>query len=197
MSPVTGALEIVRDVVFDTLYAPENLHGGKGCIFCIPVGQYAAGRQVKQYDDTSMLMAGMLPSPCKFLIQSFHCHLFYPDGGLIPMGDHAWEGTFSMEINCRVVKELRLRDMADADVSHIIRRALRDQKWYNVQELENPLMDKSEFESAIAGKLRDRKDLFLIETCEAFIGRVAFAHEIRVPLKAIFALNGICARAIV
>jgi hypothetical protein len=197
MSPVQGMLEIVKDVVFDTLFVPENLRGGKGHLFCIPLGQYA-GRQIKQYEDTSMLMAGSLPSPHKFLVRSFHCYLFDPDGGLIALGDRAWDGTFALDISCKRVKECSLRDMADANISHIIRSETRDCKHYNVQELETPTTKKdvAEFEAAISGNLPQRKDLFLIETMEAFTGSATFDYPTIVPLKAVFAMNGILGRAV-
>ena len=187
---------MVRDVVFDTLYAPENLRNGKGALFSIPVGQYGGPRaQTKGYEDTSMLMAGMLPSPHKFLIQSLHCQLFDTDGGYIPTDDHVWDGTFALEINCKLTKICQLREIADANITHIIKSKVVNQKYYNIQEIENPLQDYSELEQAVHGQLK-RRDRYLIETCECFTGRVTFDHPIRVPLKAVFALNGICARAV-
>jgi hypothetical protein len=196
MSQLSSMMELVRDVVFDTLYAPENLRNGKGALFSIPVGQYGGPRaQTKGYEDTSMLMAGMLPSPHKFLIQSLHCHLFDPDGGHIPVSDYVWDGTLALEINYKVMKICHLREIADANIAHIIKSKVVDQKYYNIQEIENPLQDFSEMEQAVRGQLK-RSDRYLIETMECFTGRVTFDHPIRVPMKAVFALNGICARAV-
>lgn len=188
-------LEIVRDAIFDTLFLPENLRAGKGILFCIPLGQYA-GRQLKGYEHTSMYCAGMLDAPKKFLVQSIHCHLFDPDGGLIPLTDRVWDGSFALEISGKRVVERPLREMADANILRIIRNETRDQKYYNVQELENPLKDNSEFYQAMHGKL-ERTDRFFIEQCECFTGEAFFARSINVPLTAIFALNGILGRAIV
>jgi hypothetical protein len=196
MSPLSAAMEIVRDVVFDTLYAPENLRNGRGALFSIPVGQYGGPRaQTKGYEDTSMLMAGCLPSPHKFLVHSLHCQLFDPDGGYISVDDHVWDGTLALEINCRVMKICQLREIADANITHILKSKVVNCKYYNIQEIENPLQDFSEMEQAVRGELK-RSDRYLIETMQFFTGRVTFDHPIRVPMKAVFALNGICARAV-
>ena len=67
-----------RDVLYDTLFLPENMPHDTAYMFVIPLGAYA-GRKIKELEHTNMLMPGCLPAPEEFAIREMQC-AFYQGG---------------------------------------------------------------------------------------------------------------------
>lgn len=67
-----------RDVLYDTLFLPENMPQNTAHMFTIPMGCYA-GRKIKQLEHTNMQMTGCLPAPEEFSVREMQC-AFYQCG---------------------------------------------------------------------------------------------------------------------
>lgn len=79
--PTEIKTKLLYDRLYDTLFLPENMPQNRAHLFAIPVGQYA-GRKIKTFEHTNMVMPGCLPMPESFGIRQVKC-AFYSNGEYI------------------------------------------------------------------------------------------------------------------
>ena len=199
-----GILEIVKTAVFDTLFIPENLSRGKGMLFVIPVGQYA-GRTTKQFEDTSMLMAGCLPAPHKFLMRKITLG-FYREGDVyIPTSHRIWMGaSFLLESCGKLLAQGKLVDYASEICLHEARRlndcvyeGKKGGEWFNRGDSPEGDAAADEFEKEVKRESVWPENPWLIETLQPFLMRVEIPQPGNAPVTLCASLEGYLARAVV
>lgn len=183
-----GILDIVHDVIYDTLFMPENLHQGRAMMFVIPLGQYA-GRLVKQQEHTNMLQGGMMDAPKKFLIKNFHCALIDDSQGdprFVPTSHSLWNGKLHLESMGRRVRSFHLRAVADEKTLRLIKEPQREVSKEELEQMEREMHWTSD---------QGPSDL-LLEQCASFSVVTEFSQPINVPLRFVVALTGFLAQPV-
>jgi len=124
--PQGGYLEMVDDVLYDHVH----LSRPRTMLFCSPVGTAdfdSPTRKNKDWDDTNMVIGGMLPAPNKFILEEWSCRVFR-DGAPLPVfrrslwklwgekeRDRIYEAVhLRLLINRKIYAEAQAYDIADA-----------------------------------------------------------------------------------
>jgi hypothetical protein len=103
--PTHGILEVLDDLVFDTLHtlAPRVGTRDREYMFVIPYGaiiQTNDGPRTKEYAETSLCTAGCLPAPQKFAIRAIRCAFI--GRKIVPVSSRFYADTFlRLMINMR------------------------------------------------------------------------------------------------
>lgn len=175
MPIIQGALQPKQGLIYDTIFLPENLCQRTCTAFCIPVGQYA-GRLIKQFEHTNMLMAAMLPSPEKFTVQKISIAI--KDGyGFIGTENRWWDGEGKLQIYGES-QILRLRELADKTLPQ------RIQYWMSATEAfarNFPTIEPDQKIPVLAN----------IDTQMYFHARFELDHDFNVPMELQIALEGV------
>jgi len=204
-----GFLELVRSVVFDTLFVPENIVRGKSTLFVIPFGQYA-GRTIKTLDHTSMLQCGMLDSPKKFLIRKLRIGFYDSAERFIPVSHRIWMGGFALETMGKPIIEGKLTDYASEgcweDAKHLNNFVDQHQK-RGGQELPKNDPEGRLFQDVIDGKFSYGPNgekpyvlpniIELLEQQQPFHMTIYMDEPGNVPVVFCASMEGILARAVV
>jgi len=89
---IMDIFEHVDTILFDTLSIPLGFSSrDRAHMFVQPIGVMApdprgiGGYRPKLWTDTNMVLAGMLPAPCSFVIKSIRAALFNRLGELVPI----------------------------------------------------------------------------------------------------------------
>jgi hypothetical protein len=106
-------MQIVKDHLYDTLFLPENMPNDKAYLFASPVGQYA-GRKIKMFDHTNMVMGGMLPAPETFSIREVKCAFYQGGEYLDPL-----PGVLHLQVGIDRIASFSLSEIADAACSSL------------------------------------------------------------------------------
>jgi hypothetical protein len=164
--------KVMRNVLFDTIFIPENISSNRVALaFQIPMHSYA-GRCLKSQQDTNMLCPGMMPAPEKFAVEKLSLAL-KDSAGWIDTVNRWWDGTISLEVNRAEQVSGLLRDFADRELLDAIKKPPR--------EPDVPLAVEFAMDHCLA----------LLETLEYFCVRLAFDRHISVPMEMVVGLTGL------
>lgn len=194
-----GVMELVKTAVFDTLFVPENLCSGRALMFVIPYGHYA-GREIKQFDHTSMLVSGAMECPNKFIALKLRLG-FYDHSGFISTEERIWQGVFSFETLGKIVLSGKLTDYASEG-------CWEEAKRLNHSVVEGRLGGESIPDDDPAANLSKEllwgksgddnpRIIAFLEQSQPFSMEVRLEHPGNFPVTFVASFEGIKARAIV